>query len=65
MNHDFTCYIERYMLNLFPFVISLVGSGYALAKSEQKIKDIATIWFLTYSIFLIVYMIVQWIGWVK
>ncbi len=54
-----------YMLNLFPFVISLVGSGYALAKSEQKIKDIATIWFLTYSIFLIVYMIAQWIGWVK
>lgn len=27
-----------YMLNLFPFVISLVGSGYALAKSEQKMS---------------------------
>jgi hypothetical protein len=54
-----------YFLNLLPFAISLIGSGYALAKSEQKIKDVSTIWILTYGIFLIIYMIMQGLGWVK
>lgn len=53
------------MLNILPFAISLVGSGYALAESEQKIKDIVTIWILTYSIFLLIYISIDILGWIK
>lgn len=50
------------MLDFLPFSISLIGSGYALGKSEQKIKDIMTIWVLTYGLFLIIYIILNFLG---
>lgn len=48
------------IMNISAFAISLIGTGVAIAASEQKIRDIVTVWVLTYSLFLIAYMILQY-----
>ena len=48
------------IMNISAFAISLIGTGVAIAASVQKIRDIVTVWVLTYSVFLIAYMILQY-----
>lgn len=48
------------IMNISALAISLIGTGVAIAASKQKIRDIVTVWVLTYSVFLIAYMILQY-----
>ena len=48
------------IMNISAFTISLIGTGVVIATSEQKIRDIVTIWVLTYSVFLTAYIILQY-----